>query len=118
MRLCWPCSAHALSLYMRIPSRGVRNVGYRMKKTDLQVFAYSKVRAGCPNQAGRTRPRPGSGRPANGYRSGTASARRGVAAEPWRVTVAAPARPAREPPGLHASRRNRARAWRARQSAR
>jgi hypothetical protein len=27
MRPCWPCSAHTLSLYMRIPSKGVRNVG-------------------------------------------------------------------------------------------
>ena len=27
MRPCWPCSVHALSLYMRIPSKGVRNVG-------------------------------------------------------------------------------------------
>ncbi len=32
MRPCWPCSAHTLSLYMRIPSKGVRNVGFTLEE--------------------------------------------------------------------------------------
>ena len=37
MRPCWPCSAHTLSLYMRIPSKGVRNVGIYTARGDYAM---------------------------------------------------------------------------------
>ena len=46
MRPCWPCSAHTLSLYMRIPSKGVRNVGQMVLPTQVTRFLYPPVVAG------------------------------------------------------------------------